>query len=227
MKTAITTSFKVLLAALAGIALYVPVAEAGGRGNDGAGSVEFSVPISYMGSTTINGQNGSSADVNSVLSTGFGIGYNINDNFQVNSQFSWANRNYSATIPGGGIAGGGNTYKGTLNTASIQLNAVYYLLPGNFTPFVSGGFGTTFVDSNIPDGNAVGTCYWDPYWGQVCGLYQPTKSASNVSYNYALGARMDLSKAFSLQGSFSRMYIDAPGSRPSFDSFKMEFIFRM
>ena len=228
MKKTIVTSLKLFLAAIAGLALYVPAAEAAGRGNNGNGSLEFSVPLNYTSSSTITGQNGSSADINSALSMGFGMGYNVNDNFQVNGVFSWAYRNYSAKTvasPGGAI----NNYNGQLGTSSLQLNAVYYFMAGDFTPFVSGGFGSTYVDTGIPNGSGSSSCYWDPYWGYVCGTYQPTKSSTNISYNAGLGARMDINRQFAMQGSINRVWIDAPqaGSTPEFDMFRIDFIFRM
>ena len=88
MKTTLSTILKLFLAVLAGLALYAPAAQAGDRGKGGAGSLEFSVPLNYTSSSTITGQNGSSANVNAALSMGFGMGYNINDNFQVNGQFA-------------------------------------------------------------------------------------------------------------------------------------------
>jgi len=229
MKKTLATNSKLLLAVLAGLALVVPAAQAKDRGNNGQGSLEFTVPINYTKSETLNGANGSSADINATLNTGFGMGYNINDNFQVNGTFSWAYRNYSAiTTPTGGSTV--TNYSGQLDTSSLQLNAVYYFMAGDFTPFVQGGFGSTFVDSNIPDGGTSGsTCYWDPYWGYVCGSYVPTKTSTNISYSAGLGGRWDISRQFAMQGSFNRMWIDAAqaGSKPQFDSFRIDFVFRM
>ena len=228
MKTTLSTILKLFLAVLAGLALYAQAAQAADRGKGRAGSLEFSVPLNYTGSSTITGQNGSSADINSALNMGFGMGYNVNDNFQVNGVFSWAYRNYSATTIGtGGVA---QQYNGQLGTSSLQLNALYYFMAGDFTPFVQGGFGSTFVDSNIPDGGTSGsTCYWDPYWGYVCGSYVPTKTSTNISYSAGLGGRWDISRQFAMQGSFNRMWIDAAqaGSKPQFDSFRIDFVFRM
>jgi hypothetical protein len=228
MKKTIATSLKLFLAAIAALALYAPVAEAAGRGNNGAGSMEFSVPLNYSSSETITGANGSKADINATLSMGFGMGYNFNDHFQVNGVFSWAQRNYSATTYNA-IGGVGN-YNNTMYTSSLQVNAVYYFMAGDFTPFVQGGFGTTYVDSNIPNGDYSGsTCYWDPYWGYVCGTYVPTKTSSNISYSGGVGARYDVNRQFAVQGSYNMLYIDAPqaGGKPSFDIFRMDFIFRM
>ena len=125
--------------------------------------------------------------------------------------------------------GAGSQYNGTLYTSSLQLNAVYYFMAGDFTPFVQGGFGSTYVDSNIPNGSGSSSCYWDPYWGYVCGTYQPTKTSTNISYSAGLGARYDINRQFAMQASYNKFYIDAPqaGSKPSADMWRMEFIFRM
>jgi len=223
MKRAI--GLNLFLASIAGFMLYVPAAEAKDRGNNGNGSVEFSIPINYTQSVTTTGENGSSATVNAALNSGFGIAYNISDKFQVNGTFSWGNRNYSINnLPPGTALGAGN---GVLSTSTLQMNAVYFFLPGDFAPFVSAGFGTTFIDSNIPNGSGSGSCYWDPYWGYVCGSYQPTYSSTNITYNWALGARFDVNRQFAIDGVYSKMYIDATNSSPSFDMFRMDFIFRM
>jgi outer membrane protein W len=220
MKRAITISLNLFLATIAGLMLYVPAAEAKDRGNNGNGSMEFSIPINYTETTTVNGSNGSSAKVDAALNTGFGIAYNINDNFQINGTFSWGNRNYSITSTTAGA-------NGTLSTSSLQMNAVWYFMPGDFTPFVSAGFGSTFIDTNIPNGSGSSTCYWDPYYGYVCGTYQPTKSSTNISYSAGLGARYDFSRQFALQGSWNKFYIDASNSKPEADMIRVDFIFRM
>jgi opacity protein-like surface antigen len=225
MKTT-SSIWKLLLVVTAGLALYVPAAQARDRGNGGAGSWEFSMPINYTKTSTVTGQSGSSADINAGLSTGLGLGYNVNDNFQVTGKFNWGQRNYSANTTGTGTIG---PYNGTLYSSTLELDATYYFMPGDFTPFVSGGFGSTFIDSNIPNGGSSSSCYWDPWWGYVCGTYQPTKTSTNITYNFGAGMRMDLSRNFALQGSINRMWIDAArtGSTPEFDSFRIDFIFRM
>jgi len=229
MKTVMAISLKLILAAITSVALFAHVAEAKDRGNRGNGSLEFTVPITYTAAQTINGTNGSTVDFNDALSSGFGMGYNINDNVQFNFGFTWGTRNYKAQTVGD-TTGVITKYSGTIDTSSLQLNAVYYFMEGDFTPFISGGFGSTFVDSNIPNGTSTDTCYWDPYWGYVCGSYVPTKSSSNVSYNTGLGARMDINRQFALQGSVNRMWINSfqtEGAKPQVDSFRIDLIFRM
>lgn len=226
MKRATTISLNLFLASIAGLMLCVPAAEAKDRGNNGNGSVEFSIPINYTKSMTSDAsQDGSTAEVHAALNSGFGIAYNINDNFQVNGTFSWGNRNYN--IDNAPV--GTTPSSGTLSTSSLMLNALWYFMPGDFAPFVSAGFGSTFIDTNIPNGQGSGNCYWDPYWGYVCGTYYPTKSATSISYGFGAGARFDINRQFALQASLNRLYIDTSytSSKPTADMFRVDFIFRM
>jgi len=225
MKNAVATILKLFLAGLAVFALTVPVAQAGNRGNNGQGSLEFNVPLNYMGPTSTDGQNGSSITTNAAFGLGFGMGYNFNDHFQINGQFSWSGRNYKATVvdPVGPVA---TDYSNTLYSSTINVNAVYYFMAGDVTPFVSGGIGSTLLDSNIVEPTGGSGCYYYPYWGYSC--YYPTKTSTNVSYNYGLGVRMDVNRSFAIEGSYNQFIIDvAQGDDPTNDVWRVNFIFRM
>jgi opacity protein-like surface antigen len=224
MRKAIRTGLKATFAVVAGMSLCVPAAQAAGRGNNGAGSMEFNVPLNYMSSASVNGDGGSSASVNAALGTGFGMGYNFSDNLQVNGQFTWSSRNYRATVLDGG--GAPVDYSNTLYTSTVLLNAVYYFMPGDFTPFVSGGIGTTFTDSNIIDPGGGSGCYVYPIYGYMC--YTPTKTSTNLSYNYGVGVRKDVNRGFALEGSWNQIYIDTAQSKDlKTDIWRVNFIFRM
>ena len=221
MKRAMVATLGVMACAV----FSVPVAQAAGRGNNGAGSMEFNVPLNYMGSSSVTGDGGSSANINAALGTGFGMGYNFSDNLQVNGQFTWSSRNYRATVLDSG--GAPVEYSNTLYASTVQLNAVYYFMPGDFTPFVTGGIGTTFTDSNIidPSGGA-GGCYVYPIYGYMC--YTPTKTSTNLSYSYGVGVRKDVNRGFALEGSWNQIYIDTAQSKDlKTDIWRVNFIFRM
>jgi opacity protein-like surface antigen len=231
MKRTWIIGLMLVVAAIAGAALVVPVAEAqgyttvrpGGRG----GGWDFYLPLTYANSAIINGQNGTNVDINGGYGFGFGFGYNFNDNFQLNGMFTWNSRTYDATVVN--TSGTTKKYSNYMDTSTFSLNAVYYFLSGTITPFVSGGVGITYVDTNIQTGPATGTCWYDPWWGYVCDSYVPTKTENDVSYNAGIGVRFDVNRQFSLQGSYNKMWIDiskASGS-PDFDLWRMDFIFRM
>jgi opacity protein-like surface antigen len=229
MKRAIIISLALVFVAIAWVAMVVPVAGAeeyttirpGGRG----GNWEFILPLMYTDSTTVNGEGGSSLRINSDWSTGFGFGYNVNDHIQINGLFTWAYRSYDATVMK--TDGTTSRYSNYMDTSTIGLNGVYYLLGGNFTPFISAGIGYTYIDTNIQNGPSTGSCWYDPWYGYVCSSYVPTKTESDWSYNAGIGVRYDVNRSFALQGSYNKMWIEADKVKPDFDIFKIDFIFRM
>ncbi len=191
----------------------------GGRG----GNWEFFLPLVYTESATLGGQNGSRADIDAGWGFGFGFGYNFNDNFQLNGLFSWSSRSYNATTSTGA------RYSNWLDSSTISLNGVYYVLPGNITPFVSAGVGITYIDTNIPTSPGTGSCWWDPWWGYVCGSYTPTRTENSVTYSAGVGVRFDVNRQFSIQPSYNKAYLDinkAAGT-PDFNIWRLDFIFRM
>jgi opacity protein-like surface antigen len=232
MKRAIMISLLPVLVAMAGITLHVPVTEAqqyntvrpDGRG----GNWEFMLPIIYTDSASFTGQGGASLDINDDWGMGLAFGYNINDHFNINGIMSWSSRSYEATA----VLDSGATarYSNSMETTSLSLNGTYHFLSGDITPFVSGGIGWMFVDTNIQDGPASGTCWWDPWWGYVCNTYVPTRTEDDISYHAGIGVRFDVSSEVSLQASYNKMWVDfekASGGMPEFDLFKIECIFRM
>jgi len=189
-----------------------------------ARTMEFILPVIYSPSTTVGGQGGSSADLNSDLGLGFGFGYNVNNHFQLSGLFNWSTRSYNANI----VSDDGTTRRasGTLDTSTIAFNATYFLMSSNFTPYVSGGIGSVFVDSNIPSGQGSTACWYDPFYGYVCNSYAETKTYTSVSYTAGLGVRWEMSRQFALQGSYNKLWIDA-NSTKEFDGWRLDFVFRM
>jgi len=196
------------------------------QGSPRAHSWEFILPVTYSPSLTVTGEGGSSASLNSDLGFGFGFGYNPSNHLQVNTLFTWSYRNFDATIVD---ATNGTNFNrsGTLESSTIMVNAIYFFMPSGVTPFVSGGIGSTFVDTNIPVGPTTGACWYDPWYGYICNSYTPTKSETAVSYSAGVGVRIPVNRAFSVQGSYNKLWIDANNSKPEIDGWKLEFVFRM
>jgi opacity protein-like surface antigen len=188
-----------------------------------AGSWEFLLPINYSTSTSFSGQGGASADLNSDVGMGLGVGYNLNNHLQLGGNVTWSSRSYNATL----VDTNGTTRRasGTLDSSTLAFNATYFFLPSGITPFVSAGIGSTFIDSNIPNGAGATTCWYDPWFGTICDT--ATKTQTAVSYTGGVGFRFAVNRAFSLQGSYNRMWIDLSNSKPEIDVWKVDLVFRM
>lgn len=213
----------VAVGTLAAALLAPSVASAQGRSR--AGSLEFILPVTYSPSTSFTGQGGSSAELNSDLGLGIGIGYNFNDHFQLGGLINWNTRSYNATLMDAN--GGTRNATGTLDSSTIALNAIYYFSRAGLTPFVSGAIGSTFIDTNIPNGAPTTGCWWDPWYGQICNTYTPTKTQTGVSYTAGVGVRAEVNRVLSLQGSYNRMRIDLSHETPELTLWRLDFVFRM
>ena len=184
------------------------------------GKWDFTVQMRYMTGQTLNGEGGSSADINDTLGWGFGIGYNLTNNLALAMDISWANANYNGTIVGSGVTSG-NIY-GTLYSSTVALNMTYYFTQGAIAPFVIGGIGSTFIDTNIPYGGTSSGCWYDPWYGQVCNTYQNTLSSSGFSYNAGLCLRWDLAPGFFLRGILAEQWVDTTNGTIEITNFRFD-----
>jgi len=225
MKSILRT-FPMVAAGTLACALALP-STAQAQGAPRGGSLEFMLPFVYTPSTSFSGQGGSSADINSNLGFGFALGYNVNNHFQVGGIISWNARNYTATLKDDATGGASRKATGTLETSTIGLNATYFLMPSGFTPYLTGGIGSTWVDTNIPNGAPSTGCWYDPWYGYICNTYTPTKTQTAFSYTAGAGVRFEMTRTVAVQGSYNRMWVDLSNGSPSMDAWRLDFVFRL
>jgi opacity protein-like surface antigen len=203
------------------LALYA-VGAAGQGAGPRANRWEFTLQPQYVDSSSVSGASGSRATISDDWGFGFGFAYNFNNHLALGGELTWNEANYSARIvPGAGNAGTAFNLAGTLETSTLRMNATWNFLATNFTPFVTGGIGATWVDTNIPNGPT--QCWVDPWWGHYCDT--PTRSNTYFSYNAGAGLRWDVNRSFFLRGVYVRQYVDVGGGAgsPAFDQFRIDF----
>ena len=188
-----------------------------------AGKWEFTVQTRYLDGQHVDGDSGSSADVNNTLGWGFGIGYNLTNNFTLAMDIGWASANYRGTYVTDTSAT--QTINGTMDTSTIALNLSYYFTRSAVSQFVMGGIGSIFIDSNIPSGLASTGCWYDSWWGYVCNSYQPIYSSTNFTYNAGLGLRWDAAPGFFMRGIIGEQWIDANGGNADVTNYRIDFGF--
>lgn len=193
------------------------------------GKWEFTLEPQFIHSQSFDSGNGSGGTVDSTLGFGFGVAYNLNNHLSLGGDFTWTNANYNSTTAGAGSGAGTSfTSNGTLYANTIRFNATWNILNGDFTPFVVGGIGSTYIDTNIPNGPPSNQCWYDPWWGYYCGIYVPTKTAYYVSYSGGLGVRFDLDRSIFLRASVLRQWLDVGRSigQPYTDAYRIDVGFK-
>ena len=113
---------------------------------------------------------------------GVGVGYNINQFWNVNFSLAVGAPDYSVK------SAAFTPYDDSAYVGSGRLNLDWYLLPGNITPLVSAGVG--FVTLTVDDPSGGYYCYPDYWWGWVC--YPETRTEAAFTWNVTGGLRMDL-----------------------------------
>lgn len=191
---------------------------------DRSGTWDVILRTNYFEDTTIDGSNGSEAELDSDFGFGFGLTYNFSSRFSLGAEFDWASIDYDATVPS--ESGSGDfVYKSELDLTSFQMAATYYFTDGVVQPFAVGLLGGTYYDTNIQDGEASGVCWWDPWWGYYCAVDVPTRDGTEFSYGVGLGLRWNINDQYFMRGQYSRSWLDVGGSAgtPDFDIWRIEF----
>jgi len=161
--------------------------------------------------------------------TGFGLSlgfaYNFNPHVSIGVDFAWSEIDYRATVqPGPGNGNLSGTINGTVETSTLRFNGTYNFSSSEFTPFVTGGLGWTYVDTNIPSGLPESFCWYYPWYGSYCGTYVPTAATTRFSYNVGVGVRLDVGRGF-FRGLVNQQWINFGDSygASSWTQFRIDF----
>lgn len=222
MKALLRITLMALIAAYAGGATAQNSPPRGGKW-------EFTLQPQYTHSASFDSGHGSGGEVDSSLGFGFGVAYNLNNNLSIGGEFTWGSAGYVATLAGADAGSTTTTtVQGTLISNTFRLNATWNFLPGDFTPFIQGGIGSTYIDTNIPTAPPVNSCWWDPWWGYYCGTYYPTRSAYYVSYMGGLGLRWEVDRSIFVRAVANRQWLEVGGSlgTPWTDQYRVDLGFK-
>jgi opacity protein-like surface antigen len=215
------------VAALALFATHAGIASA--KSSPRAGTWEFTLQGQYADSVDIDVDTETRADVEGFWGLGFGFAYNFNDHFSLGGEFTWGEADYSATVaPAPGNPGSAYSISTELESSTVRVNGTWNILAAPLTPFVTGGVGATYVDTNIPDGPPSTSCWYDPWWGYFCGTSVPTKDDTYFSYMVGAGLRWDAPRSFFLRGLVGRQWVDVGNGvgTPGITQFRIDFGWR-
>ena len=192
----------------------------------GEGS-EFGVDLIYQLGQDIDFNGGSSASLDDDFGIVATFGYRFSSHLEIQAALDWQDTDYDVNLvtdPGGATVRG----SGSLQAITPRVSVQYDFTPGGLSPFVSAGIGWSFIDTNIPQGRPENVCWWDPWWGYVCGTVQDSKSVDGFEYQLGAGLRWDFSPGYTLRFAYEKHWLDldeADGA-PGLDQFKLGIAFR-
>ena len=185
------------------------------------GSRETNLSVVFQNSSNFDAKGGTTADVEGGAGFRVGMGYNYTDNLLVSFDIGMDQMDYKANLAGDepGVV---FPIKGELQYLTLMMNGTYNFFQSRLTPFVTGGLGWTWIDTNIASEPPQGGCWWT-WYGYVCTSWQNTKTVDAFSYQAGAGIRYDVSDSFVIQGSYRMTWMnlkDAEGT-PDIDGFQL------
>jgi opacity protein-like surface antigen len=187
---------------------------------------DFGGELIYQDSQDINFEGGSSASLDDDIGIALTFGYRFNSRFELIFGLDWNTVDYDINIVGNVAPGTpaqlGVSGSGDLESFTPRVGVNFNVLEGDLTPYLTGGVGWSFIDTNVPDGPPQSACWWDPWWGYYCGTWQDTRSIDELAYNFGAGVRWDMSSTITLRFGYEKHWLDVgeATSTPDFDQLK-------
>ena len=202
------------------LVMLLPVAASAQRSNN---QWEWSIAAIYQESESTGTVGGSSLNIDSDIGLGFSFNYLFNERFMIGADLEWLSPDYRATLIDDQDVTTVIDHK--FSQFNGRIKGTFNLMEGPFTPYLEGGFGWTYVDSNVADGPPITGCWWHPWWGYICSGYYNTFSETSFSYGGALGLRYQLRGGSSIKLSYNSYKIDGSGEAPdpTLNAFRLEY----
>jgi outer membrane protein assembly factor BamD len=211
-------------------------AASGGQGSRGwdfggapqqAGRWEAVAGLTASGSTDVDFEGGTSATIDTSFGFLAGAAYNFTDRLRLGGSFRYDSKDYDADVVGD-AAGEVYSIEGSLDTMSVMIDAAYTFMTGPISPYVVGGVGWAWVDTNIATAPPEVGCWWHPWWGYVCTSWQDTRTVDGLAYEVGLGMRYDFSNTLAADAAYRMRWMDfehATGS-PSTDTLQLGLVWK-
>ncbi|MEL7450905.1 MAG: outer membrane beta-barrel protein [Pseudomonadota bacterium] len=172
-----------------------------------AGDFEYTIGIAYSIEQDFDGRNGSFLTLET--RTGFqgGFDYYVTDRLTVGFDATWVRPRYDAQL----VPEDGEPAIDISHRASIfsgQFNGSYYFTDNPVKPYVEGGLGWTYFDSNVSSDSPITGCWWDPWWGYICDTFYTTYNDTSFSYGVGLGLRWDYNRNLYFKGGYRWLEVE-------------------
>jgi opacity protein-like surface antigen len=159
------------------------------------GDWEFRIGPTFGLSQDVDFSNGS-AQIKDTTGLKLGAAYYLTEHLSFGGYFSYSHGDFSSEVINSGVKVG--VQDGHETSSTLLFDTSYSFLHGPLRPYVEGGLGYSWVDTNIASGAPVAGCWWDPWWGYVCSGYQPTHGTSSAVGQLGAGLQYNFNHEFGI-----------------------------
>ena len=177
-----------------------------------AGVWETSFSVIFQDSMSMDGQGGSSLDVDSDEGFGLTFALNINPKFSVGMDLEYLSPRYTAILVDDTGVNDDIVINHKFSQWNTRFKGTWNMIDGPFTPYIEAGLGWSYFDSNVADGPPSTGCYWHPWWGYICNNYYNTYNDWVFSYGAGVGLRYEFRGGAFLKGSYNYWELDGFGN---------------
>src|SRR5512134_3711187 len=176
------------------VAAMLVTAQAAAQPSSRAGAWEMYIGPVFTDGKDYSFEGGTSVKTDTGVGLNIGFAKNLDRRLALGVDFAWSDQDYRATVLSVGSVTPATQITRTIESYTVRFFGTFHFSEKDFTPFVTGGLGWTYIDSNIPSGLSEIYCWYYPWYGQYCGAYTPTYSTTKFSYNFGAGLRLDAGK---------------------------------
>jgi opacity protein-like surface antigen len=184
---------------------------------------EFAFDVIYQDSTDLSFDGGTTASLDPDWGFTVGAAYRLSERLEIGFGIDWQKIAYDANLQSALLPTLRVGVSGDLEALTPRAWLNFNVMQGPVTPYVNGGIGWSFVDTNIPNSRVQVGCWWDPWFGQICTPYQSTKTLDDFVYQLGAGVRWDVSPGYTLRLGYEKHWFDYGNatSTPDFDQWKL------
>jgi opacity protein-like surface antigen len=138
-----------------------------------------------------------------------GFGHNFNKDWSAEVYISLPNIDYEANL-----RTENNEFvrrAGEFDFFDLRLNVLRFFGTGRVRPYLTGGIGYLYIDSNIVSG-VENVCWYDPWFGYYCGYETRTYGDDEMTLNAGAGVQVDIDRNLFTRLSYTAQWVDFDNS---------------
>lgn len=184
---------------------------------------EFRADVLYQNQKRAYTEGGSDVKLDTNWGGSLGMTYRFNPYAELSLLLDLQSINYDAKVVRADVPNTSVNVSDKVDIYTPRVVGNFNFIDYPLTPYVSAGMGWSFVDSNVPNGQAEVGCWWDPWFGYICAPYQTTYHNDAFEYDIGAGLRWDISKNFGMRFAYEKHWVSLSGAAgtPNLDQFRI------